>query len=311
MWRGGAILAVMMSSLVAFAAPENATIPWSLKVEDTIAQARITRQPLMFWVMGRSASRDDRVENRQKLAFGDPLVVELASRFLPIKLSRSRYREQLKKWDLSPKANLEIVFVTPDGDKIDTLAPLGVCEPEILSRKMALVYQHYRRGMFAKEIKPVLEDEQSTGSELEDALKRIEQFLILSADQSVIELLEREALDEQVIKAAYRTLAVLSTPASVDFLIEQVPRDQQVEAVLGRCTPAAAEQMLPALEGDNADLLLTVYRAVTKICKLRDVKADRFWTGHNLVIKRKEIERVRSLVTKRAQYWRKRYAEYR
>ncbi len=306
-----AVVAAALLFMPQAAAQQDAAIQWSLKVEEAVAHAGETKQPLMFWVVGRSDSRDHRLERDQKRAFRDRLVVELSRRFLTVQLSRSRYREQLEEWNLSPWTNLEIVFATPAGEKIDTLAPAGVANAEALARKMALVYRHYRGVVFEREIKPKLEDEQASDRDLRLALKLVAEFLILSADQSVIQLLERESLGGAVRDEVYDVLAALSTPASVEALLERARDAERAGAALARCTPDAAERMLPALDGEDADLRLAVYRAVTRICKIRDVKNDRFWQGRNLVIKRKEIERVRQIVTATAKRWRERYAEYR
>jgi hypothetical protein len=276
-----------------------------------VALAKQTRQPLMFWILGRSASRDERVERDQKRAFRDPLVAALSSRFVTVRLSRSRYEDLLEKWNLSRRTNLEIVFVTPDGEKIDTLSPHGACDAGVLARKMTLVYRYYRQVMFEQELKPKLEDDATSDDELKRALKLIARFLILSADQSLIALLERNALSSGVRKEVYETLAALSTSASVDLLLEHAIEDEHAATALGRCTPGAAEQMLPALEDEDPFVRLTVYHAVTQICKLRGVKSDRFWEGRNQVVKRKEIDRVRQLVSATAERWRQRYAEHR
>lgn len=287
------------------------TIEWSQNVEQSVAQAQQSRQPVMFWVLGRSDSRDKRVERDQRQAFRDSLVLEMSARFVPVRLSRSRYRDLLEKWNLSPKTNLEIVFVTPDGEKIDTLAPQGVRQADVLARKMTLVYQHYRQLLFERELKPKLEDESAPDKDLGQALKLIAQFVIVTADRSVIDLLKRPSLSDGVRKGVYEALAALSTPASVEALLEQATEDDRAAVALLGCTPAAAEQMLPALEGDDPALSLAVYRAVTRICRLRDVKSDRFWEGRYQVVKQKEIDRVRRQVTAVAERWRQRYAEYR
>lgn len=311
MTRSLTMLATVLLLIPQVAAQQKSAITWSNNIEQSVALAKQTRRPLMFWVLGRSDSRDHRVERDQKQAFRDPLVVEMSSRFITAKLSRSRYRDQLVKWNLSPKTNLEIVFVTPHGERIDTLAPQGVRKADVLARKMALVYWHYRQVMFERELKPKLEDESASDEELKPVLRLIAEFLILSADQSVINLFERESLSVGLGGEAYETLAALSTPVSVKFLLEQAVEDDRAAAALSRGTPDAAEQMLPALDGKDPALRLAVYRAVTRICKLREVKTDRFWEGRYQTVKQKEIDRVRRLVTAAAQRWRERYAEYR
>lgn len=305
------LLATALLSLPSATALQNPTIPWSQQVEQSVARAQEEKRPLMFWVLSGSRNRDDRIERDQKRAFADPLVRELAGRFVPVRLSRSRYRDLLEKWRLSPRTNLEIVFVTPEGERIDTLAPGGVADPEIFARKMTLVFRHYRGQVFAREIKPQLEDEETPEKALRAALQRIEEFLILSADKGVIDLLERRALGAETRKQAYDTLAALSTPACVEFLLGLAVADERAAAALQHCTPDAAERMLDRLGGDDPELHLVVYQAVTRICKLRDVKRDRFWQGRIASLKRDEIERVRRLVAAAAQRWRERYADYR
>jgi hypothetical protein len=311
MSRGPLFLAATLLLVPPVTAQADDAISWSLKVEECIARARQTNLPLMFWVLGRSASRDHRIESAQKRAFRDPLVVELSRRFVTVRLSRSRYRDQLEKWNLSPRTNLEIVFATPTGEKIDTLSPLGVGEPEVLARKMVLVFRHYREVFFETELRPKLEDDKTSDADLRAALKQVTELLILPADQCVVALLDRESLSDGVRKQVFETLAALSTAASVDALLKQAATDENARATLARCTPDAAERMLTELEGDDANLGLAVYRAVTRICRIRDVKPDRFWEGRNRVVKRKEIERVRRIVTSVAERWRERYAEYR
>lgn len=286
-------------------------IQWLQKVEDGMALAQQTKRPLMFWVLGRSDRRDRRMERSQKQAFRDPLVVEMSSRFVPVKLATSRHPELLEDWNLSPRINLEIVFATPAGKKIDTLAPLGVAQPDALARKMVLVFRHYRRQLFEHGIRPKLEDAETSDEDLQAALKLVAEFLILSADQSLVNLLERQSLSPSVRNQAYDALAALSTSTSVEALLSHAIDDEHAADVLVRCTPAAAEQMLPALEGPDPALRLVVYRAVTRICGIRNVKSDRFWQGRVQSVQRHELERVRRLVTATAQRWRKRYAEYR
>lgn len=304
------LLTVALLGSVARAA-QSPAIRWSQEVQKGIEQAQETRRPLMFWVLGRSASRDDDIERDQKRAFSDPRAVELASRFVTIRLSRSVYHKVLADWGLPRSTNLEIVFATPTGEKIDTLSPVGAADPDVLARKMTLVFRHYRDTLFEQELKAKLENPEASEAELRGALHLITDFVILSAEEVVLRLLERESLSPDVRKDVYGVLAVLSTPASVKALLDRAGADAQAAGALARCTPDGAEQMLPALGGEDPELHRIVYRAVTRICRIRDVKNDRFWRGRIESLKKKETERVRRLVTDIARRWRERYAEYR
>jgi hypothetical protein len=293
------------------AGQQTTGIQWRLDVPQAVEEARRSRLPMMFWVVGRSGSRDKDLERDQKRAFRDSLVAELASRFVTVQLSRSRYSEQLEEWSLSRRANLEIVFSTPDGDKIDTLAPLGVADAETLARKMALVFRHYRQQIYERELKPNLEDAEATDQELRAALRLIAKLLILSADEAVIGLLERKSLSAERRRQVYETLAVLSTRLGVAALLERAVGDEAAAAALTGCTPDGAEQMLSALKVEDFAQRLIVYRAVTRICRISNVKPDRFWGGRYETVKLKEIQRVSDIVTRAAERWRQRYAEYR
>ena len=223
-----AALAILMTVLVAGpAAAQPATeIQWSREVEKSVALAKQTRRPLMFWVLGRSASRNDDVERDQKRAFRDPLVVEISSRFVAVKLSRSRYRDVLEQWDLPPNANLEIVFTTPDGELIDRLAPGGVAEPDAFARKMTLVFQHYRDVYYELELKEKLTGAETPENEIATTLRVVNELLILSAAGDVVALLERDTLSPALRKDVYETLAVLSTRATVDALLQHATEDE-------------------------------------------------------------------------------------
>jgi len=304
------ITRVLLLVWPAFAQPA-AGIQWSRDAAQSVALARRTHRPLMFWVLGRSASRDHELEREQKRAFADSLVAEIGSRFVPVKLSRSRYHDVLEQWGLPANANLEIVFTTPDGEVIDRLSPGGAAEPDSLARKMTLVFQHYRQGVYERELKEKLTAAPAADSEVKAALEFVNNLLILAADTDVIALLKRAPLSPELRGDVYQTLAVLSTPGSVDALLERAADDEAAASALGGCTPEAAERMLTVLEGDDPRLRLIVYRAVTRICRIPGARPDRFWEGRYERPKQDEVARVRAAVERTAQRWRKRYAEYR
>ena len=131
-------------------------------------------------------------------------------------------------------------------------------------------------------------------------------------DKGVIKLLERPRLPRDVAKVCYDVLAELSTrPAVSELLDRTADGDKNAAAALSRCTPAAAEQMLEKLGGDDPELRVEVYNAVTKICNVRSVKRPSFWRGKDERVKEKEIERVKELVSQEARRWKEKYAEYR
>jgi hypothetical protein len=269
--------------LAASASAQTNSIRWSMDVKGSIARAKSTRLPLMFYVIGRSSDRPHDIEREQKRAFADPLVVQLSQRFIPVKLSRSLYEDLLEKWQVPRQANMWIVFATPDGDKLGVLDSPGATKADSLAQKMNLSFRLYRQQMFDRELRPKMEDEQAPTADLKIALK-----------------------------TCYDVLAKLSTSACVNELLKRAADgDQQATAALSKCTPGAAEQMLAELGSDDPELHLIVYRAVTKICKVRQPKSDRFWSGKNERIKAEEIDRIKQLVRETARRWKEQYEEYR
>lgn len=288
-----------------------APLKWGLDFEKSVQEAKKTRFPLMVWIVGRSGDRPEDTERDQKRAFQDALVVELAKRYIPVQMSRSRYREFLAKWGLGESANLDIVFVTPDGDRIDAISPNGAANASSLAQKMALVFRKYRGDMFEKELKPILEKEDAKPAEIKSALNTIDKFLILNADQSVIKLLSRGRLPKGIADDALGTLAVLSTKAAGAELFTRAQSDEKTMALLGKCTPTVAEDLVQYLTPDDHKKMILAYEAIGKICRIRDLKKDKFWDGKNEKLKKDELERVAKIAQRKAQEWRERYEEYR
>ncbi len=307
------LIAFLMGSLCLgqYTVGNNRSISWTLDARAAVAEAQRSERPIMFWVLSAEGDRVDDVERDQKRAFSDATVVELSGRYVPVRLSRSQHRDLLVRWGLSPSTNMEIVFTTPGGDKIDTLSPSGAANARSLAQKMALVYRQYRNQVFAKEIKPAFDAEDTQTKALLVGLKRVQNMLILDADQAVIKLLSNEKLDPSVKTAALETLAVLSTRASTKELLTRAATDPKSAKLLEKCTPMAAEQMLEALDGEDDGLRMAVYQAVSKVCGVSGVKPARFFEQAPERARADELRRVKQIVERTARAWRDRYDEYR
>ena len=299
--------AISMTAVLLAAVPALAqqSIRWTTDVPAAIEAAQKNKAPLMFYVKGSSGGDDDveDYEREHKHAFADPRVVELAQNFVCVQMSRSRYRDQLEAWKLSPRTNLEMVFTKPDGTLISTLSAAGIATKASLAQKMSLVLQAHREEYFRSEIEPVLTDESADIKDIQAALRQVADMRIKSADNLVIGILGREKLDARTYKAALDALAALSTKPAVDKLFELALQDPKLEKVLQECTPAGAEFLLDYIGGEDFDKHLVAYHAVTKICKVSRPKNDRFWSGPNERIKVEENERVREAVKKAAERW--------
>ncbi len=289
-------------------------VQWIGNKQQGVAQAQRTGLPIMFYVSGSSRNERSDLEQAQQRAFRDPLVRGIAEeRFVPVRLPRSNEnREMLEEIGAPGGVGLYLVFVTPDGKLIGTIPPGQAAEAKVLARQMTAMFRKYRVDVFERELKPKLENETAKAGEITKALKVVEKFLIVEADGMVAKLLEREGLSKTVAKRVYDVLAELSTPKSVETLLEAALQDKVAAKALTRCTPAGAEALLPALSPEPPEeKFLIVYEAVTTICKIEKPKPRGFWTGPNQRLIGEEIERVQAEVRESAKRWRAKYEAYR
>jgi hypothetical protein len=314
MFRSCLIVMAGLSLSAGAAAQGQRPIQWIANTQEGVAQAKRTGLPIIFYVTGSGRRDDSDLEQAQRRAFRDPLVRGIAEeRFVPIRLPRSNEnRNMLEQMGAPAATGLYLACATPDGKLIGTIPPDQVADARVLARQMTAMFRKYRVDMFQRELKPKLEDEAARPGDIVKALKVIEKFLILEADESVAKLLERGQLSKALQKQVYDVLAELSTPKSVDTLLEAALQDKLAATALARCTPAGAEQMLPALDlGQPQEKFLVVYEAVTKICKIKATKPPGFWSGPNARLIAEEIERVKAEVGKTAKRWRDRHEAYR
>lgn len=306
--RACLLLVLAMAAPAALAQNE---LKWSTAVEDGVKAAKKTQRPIMFYITSRGEDRNEKTERQHRASFRNARVAEQGRRYIPIQLSRSRYKDLLEKWQLSSITNQEIVFATPEGDMIDRASDSDIASPELFTKKMAEVFQRYRQQLFAKDVKPKLEQEDAPAKDLLDALKMIEDFLMLEADASVAQLASNEKAPANVRLRAYEVLAILSTDAATKTIFGAAPADKRVAALLTKLTPGAAESLLPFVGGDSLDAHVLAYNTIAKITKLSDAKPDTFWNGPNEQAKITEIERVKAHVEKVLKRWKEEDAPYR
>ncbi|MFQ5805092.1 MAG: hypothetical protein ACE5I3_01440 [Phycisphaerae bacterium] len=313
MLRSCLIVTAGLCLTVSAAAQAQRPIQWISNKQQGVARAKRTGLPIMFYVTGSGRSEGSDLEDAQQRAFRDPLVRGIAEeRFVPIRLPQSNdNRQMLAQMGAPAGVGLYLAFVTSEGKLIGRIPPGQVAEAKVLARQMTAMFRKYRGDVFQRELKPKLEDQGARPGEVVKALKLIEKFLILEADENVAKLLERDRVSKTVKKQVYGVLAVLSTPRSVKALLEAASRDKLAAQALRRCTPAGAEEMLPALEREKPGQFLIAYEAVAKICNIKGTKPRGFWSGTNEQRIFEEIERVKEEVRKSAKRWRDRFEAYR
>lgn len=311
MFRIGAA-AVLIICLGSLERAQAQPIQWISNSQQGVAKARSSGKPIMFYITSGSQGDKGDLKQDQQRAFRDPLVSSLArERFVPVRLANSSDTEKMLSDMGAPRGGDQLVFSSPTGDYIGAIGPGQIRDAKSLAKGMVQMFRTYRDQVFNKDLKPVLENLNAPPGDVLKALNAVEELLILSADQTVADVLKREDLATTTAKKVYSTLATLSTPASVKALLEAAPNDKQAELALDNCTPAGAEEMLTALDLEKPDALIPAYEAVTKICKVKGKKPRGFWNGDNQQLMAEELERVKEEVKGVSKRWKKKYEDYR
>jgi hypothetical protein len=313
MIRGLQGLVCVVAGVAAPAVLGQNPVQWLASPEQGIAIAQRTQRPLLFYVPGDIESEDSDLERAQKRSFRDETVTAfIRARYVPVRLPRSNTDEEmLHKLGVYVRYGLFLVVVTPTGQLVGTIQPGEVAQTRQLVERLAELFRRYRNELFAKKLQPQLAAENLDMRRVREALWRIREFDILKADETVTELLDRPDLDERMRVAVYSTLASLSTQKSVQALLDAAESDKFARQALKSCTPMGAWYMLGALTNDYGRVRLYVYRAVARICGIRDTKSDYWLENARPKYLQKELERVRTAVERVAQNWRRRYGALR
>lgn len=290
----------------ALASAQNAAINWNRDPKSAIAQARKTDLPLMVYVLASERYRDDQIDREHGRTFRDPRVQAKARYFIPLRLSRSQHREILGDFGFGQRANMEMSFVTPDGEQLGKASAGVIANNEQFARTLGEMFDRYARKLFNDKLKPKLEDEQARPNDQVIALRAIENLRIKMADDSVLKLLERERLAGSVRKQAYDTLAALATKKSVAALLElaRESEDRAALAALRKAPPPAAEELLPELKAATDEFDFVVYDTIAEICRIKDAKPARFFENYDEAARQEEIDRVSAIAKETADRWR-------
>jgi hypothetical protein len=210
----------------------------------------------------------------------------------------------LKQLEAKEATPFTVLVATPRGHLVGTIRAGHVAKPNTLADQLTALFRKHRMSVFKGDLKPTLEDESANADQLIEALKVIEELLIVEADSSVLQLLDRKQLSEDARERAYQTLAVLSTTRTVEALLAAALGDEAAAAALSKCTPDAAEALLPKLDPAKPGVAIVVYNAVTRICEVDAVKPELFMEDAPEEAQRQEIERVKRAVTEAARRWR-------
>ena len=297
-------LCTLLLAVTAASAQSN-SVQWIKDPVQAINLAKQLKRPLMVYVQASERYRDDQIDREHSRSFRNPVVVEKVHRnFVPLQLSRVRHRDKLEQFGFSQVANMEMTFVSPDGEILGRLSPQGIAQDESLLQKLSMITEIWGKKVYTTEVKPKLSDPETESKELIAALELVVQMRIKVAEQDVIKLLERPRLDARVRQSAYETLAELSTKPAVEKLLELAHGgDEKAAQALGKCTPIGAEFMLADLKADAAPFDYVTYKAITKICRISKPKSERFFENARQRLKDNELERVTKQVRVVVERW--------
>lgn len=306
------LVAVAVASAVAAVDTPAQRIQWLDDAEQGAAKAKQTRLPILFFIAPpRGDDRGPTPEAPQ--VFRDPTVSRIIlERFVPVRLRPSTASEVLlKQLQAAESPPFTIVIAAPWGKRVDAIPASEVAEAKKLAERLTELFRKYRTVLFQRDFKATFEDPSAKLSDIVEALKAIQSLVIVEADEDAVALLGRDKLAADIREQVYVTLAALSTERSASVLLEAALRDEAAARALAKCTPAAAEALLPALQLEDRDRLILAYQAVTKICHVEDTRPQEFWSDSNKQVQLEEIDRVRQAVSQSAAAWRHEYAPYR
>lgn len=278
-------------------------IVWSRDVRASIDFAQSADRPLMILVGSSPLTYEQLYEHGRRgpaiNPFADPRVIEAARIFVPLQVPGGHgTAHDLLGGRVPARVNRVLVLLTPEGDILGQYGIAG--SPENLAEELRLASRAYGRKLFETKLKTVLENGHSSEKTVGAVLRKIRYFEIVEADAAVISLAERPRLGAAVQRQAYETLANLSTSPATDYLVDRAVQGGRIDASVARRAleavriPAAAH-LLTMLDADELDRRLVAYRALVRVLRISNSKADRFWEIAAQGPREQEIERVKRL----------------
>jgi hypothetical protein len=279
-------------------------IEWLTDPDVGYAEAKKAELPILLYLDAHPAD-EEASDEAQETALAHPLVARVArGRFVAIRLRHASITQTLmQQMQVTDAEPFGIVAATPNGTWVGTIPPDEVAQPITLARELRRILASYGGKLYSEELKPVLEDKSAQPAAIKKALDEIAKFSVAAADEAVINLLDRKELDPALKPRVYRTLAELSTKRSVETLLDAASRDEAAAEALQKCTPAAVEPLLAALNAAKPKQLIAAYDAIVQICAIENGKPADFWDKSSEESRAKEIQRVSQAAAACARQW--------
>lgn len=258
--------------------------------EAATALARRARRPMMFYLLDRSRQGSSDLARRHAETFRDRRVSEAAALFVCVELSIDQHPELKRRWMLSRRVDRQVVFATPDGDK---LHQSGVGDAGAFRSEIQRAFEAYGQREWEGDLRPAIQRPEASEAALVRALRRIRELNIRDADFDVMQLLERPTSVRELRGEVFATLAALSTRLAVRALVEFAAVDGDAAAALSMCTPVGAQSLAEWLGAGSAELDVAIAGAIAKTCDVASPKPDAFWRSAKDQTRRAEIHRLR------------------
>lgn len=255
------------------------------------ALARRDQRPMMFYLLDRSRRGGNELSRRHAATFRDPRVAHAAALFVCVELSIDQHPDLKRRWMLSRRIDRQVVFTTPDGDK---LHQSGVGDPAGFVRNIRRAWAAYGDYEWDRGLRETIQDDDASGEALIRALQRIRKLQIRQADFDVANLLDRPSAQRELRGEVLRTLGTLSTRLTVRRLVTLAADDSDAAGALDLCAPDGAAYMAEWLGSGSQSLDATLAHAIGEICDVPNPKPPRFWQSANDARRRAEIHRLRS-----------------
>jgi hypothetical protein len=279
---------------------------WSGSVEQSVARAQEQTLPLLVWVTG-DRDDDDDLDDAQEECFRDPIVVDIIHRrYVPVRVARnSRAIETAARLGLPTEHGLYCAVLTADGRLLDSMGPGEVADPAAFANHLVAASDRYLDDLYETELRPLLEDLSTPKPQARLAAQTVWRLGIRKADGAIVGLLDRPDLTPSERSRLYSALAAIGTDASIEALLDR-PDDPAAMNALLRCEPGAIPQLLTEIPTaqDAADpRQLAAYRAVARICRLQNPRADQWWETAPEEARQAELERLSDRAHVVLEYW--------
>lgn len=273
---------------------------WNTDETASVERARREDRLLIFFFTfdedGDERGRGNWVDRRREAVrrvFSTPSVRSIVRRaFVPV---AADYKLNFElRWRLGRVSPNEVVITQPDLTVLARMDTRRTLTAESVRDTLEECVRKWIKEVYARVVRPVLEDEQATPASLRKALALARKMRLKTSDDDVIALLKREDLDAGVRTLALDVLARVSSEAAVRSLIEHAVRTDAAAKALTRCTTFALPVLSEYLDEPGAPEFLPAYRAIVAITRTPG-RSDGFWTSADDEAQSEEIQRIREV----------------